>query len=305
MVCARIFSLRWVNAFFLAILISLPVLALTPKVHAEGDELVSAPLGTVVTNPVKIGRVYVPLPPGEWRLIGHNTERSQLGSIWARIVLANIQNGQLRDAAFIQTVLNLNHFYGYAFYRECGRNDIFFVKVFSNYDASDQDCWLVNHSAITVGKNAPKEYLEALDYLRSESVPIPSTMIVHWHRFANRSNFLNANFYRNPDADGIQASATVDWRSSEWNIGRVSNFPEKQKYLQRVREFGERWHALVKIGFEGKPPSLPEATSSMSVQPEVGADVGARLRQLQDLRDKNLITPSEYDERRQAILKTL
>ena len=47
------------------------------------------------------------------------------------------------------------------------------------------------------------------------------------------------------------------------------------------------------------------AAAAPSAQPPAAQDPEERLRRLKDLRDKGLITPEEYETKRQEILKGL
>ncbi len=53
------------------------------------------------------------------------------------------------------------------------------------------------------------------------------------------------------------------------------------------------------------PPPLPASVASFQPQLPAGSAVEKRLRNLNDLREKNLISPDEYETKRQQILTDL
>jgi hypothetical protein len=122
------------------------------------------------------------------------------------------------------------------------------------------------------------------------------------YRIADSYDFVTVRYFFNPEAKNLAPPVYSDWNSSDWHKDRIQNFPKKLAYFNNTKQWAASWLTEVKAGFNGKlavtrsHTPRPEPVSSGILSTE------NRLKQLDGLLEKKLITPQEYQERRKIIL---
>ena len=232
----------------------------------------------------------IPLPEGEWTLIGYGKWTNNNNTKFNQLFLAQINSNKLEK--FIEvTASDENHDWGYSEKPFCKRQDVLHLVKRVNSAGGNQDCWGINHWTMTLGNESSKFWEQGFKYLRSTNTEIPLTALVVGFNKANNRSSLIVNYGSNPELAGLAPSKQAHWSVNDWHKDRYYNDKAKVAYVNLLKSWGEKWDPKVNNGFKGK---LPE------VQPHAG-----RLAALQELLDSGAISQPAFDKKKQEILDSL
>lgn len=288
------------------------VFALAISFSAAAQPLDKAPVGTVYKDAAEVGRKQVPLPGGDWVLAAKESARTTGGSNVPlfRAILMQEKEGKLHKWVYINTNLDVG-VGGWTRDRAiCDRADVHHNASDRNYNAKDTECWIVNHYGQTLGANPSPVYTDFFKATDDKGRPATSLGISFF--IVKDFDFLTVLYNVNPELEGFEKTPTADWRGNPWHRDMTGTDAKKLEYISKLKLEGEGLLPLVKDGFRGrlKIPATspaPRVTSPASTQVDSlqEPDVVSRLRTLEDLLGKGLISREEFDTRRKAILDRL
>ena len=214
---------------FLRLLILLAALAVATSAGAQDELKLNQTYRDVIRLHFPAGKTQIPLPEGEWELLGLNDEIESQEAIkmWS-IYLARIEH----DTLVGEIIIRLNNDlwdYGWLSVGYCDRDNLWFKEVKANRD-SDVDCWAVQRVRIRPArwKGGRQQMLDSL-LSRDVNVEIPRTMILAIFYRATTDNFLRINYYFH-----------------RYPLGRPIVTRED------IKTWGQKWKPKVDAGFLGK-----------------------------------------------------
>ncbi len=215
---------------FLHFSIVLAMLAVAPSANGLDELKLNQTYRDVIRLHFPAGKTQIPLPEGNWELLGLNNEISGGGGdikMWS-IYLARIEH----DTLVGQIEIRLNNDlwdYGWLSVGYCDRDNLWFKEVKSNRD-SDVDCWAVQRVRIKPERwrEGRKQMLDNL-LSRNVNVTIPQNMIMGVFFRASEDNFLRIIYYFHP-------------------------YPLEGTPITRedIKTWGQKWKPKVDAGFLGK-----------------------------------------------------
>ena len=262
-------------------------------------------LGQTVESIFNFGHIQVPLPEGQWKIVGIRDYLNNQATRHAQAFLVLEGKSTYKTLLYVTTAMDFNT-NGYVVAKECERKDVHHVVKLANYSGREQNCWWVNHIAAYISdKNLKKKHYAALDkYLKTRGIKQPKNIVSVNYRVADISNFANIRFYFNPDAEDITPSNEAAWSTSDWHRDKIKQFPEKVIFVGRLKEWGANWHPKIVAGFNNKLGfSAPKAAKTPSTFNKKTGSVESRLKELKSLLDKGLLSKKEYDVKKQKILE--
>ena len=123
------------------------------------------PIGKVYSNSIQLWEKNIPLPEGEWKVIGRGGPGNSFNDPYFEILLLKeIGNKKLHSLLAITTESMINSYIGYLPNKSLKREDVHHIVVKNNEAGGAQHGWLINHirSSLDVKRTAQKE---AYDYL--------------------------------------------------------------------------------------------------------------------------------------------
>jgi len=216
-----------------------------------GASLHETPIGTKVSTKFELGRMQIPLPKGEWVLIG----RTELGSggLGFRVPIALVYLAQWKDGVLARAVVAETNLVespgGWTRDQNCDRVDMHHVVSDRNYNSKSQECWWINHFTQTLGANPPAHFRQAFDYMDANRISRPTTLIGVSYRLVRSFQYLHVRYNVNPDLEGIVQTRTMTWRENDWHRDLLQNDPKKVEYIRRQIAWGTEWFPRVKDGF--------------------------------------------------------
>ncbi len=220
-------------------------------------------VGTRISEAYAVGAKKVPLPPGDWTVIGTQIEKDGARGFHTTSMLAQIKNNQLQAA--VEIAINLpipkstgngkpksDAGEGWPTHQGCLREDIHFLKVAANVRLGEQDCWWVNHWRMhRIGLAASEHWKKSVKYLTDNKIFAPLDMIGVTYRLADKEHYLTVTYFVNPGFSNFESKNDVNWsiaawETSVWHPDQVKKDPKKSKYINDIIAWGKSWHPKVK-----------------------------------------------------------
>ncbi|MGE5539061.1 MAG: hypothetical protein ACM30I_10605 [Gemmatimonas sp.] len=243
--------IAWAGAFVLSTALGLTL--------AAAQEL---KVGEVYRTSVKLtdnmSGVWLPLPEGEWKLIGlgQTTNVTHQRFLNGRFVLWPLDPAR-RPRAFITFSVALEPSpTGWAKPEFCSRKDLHHVDPKDPRESvagGQIRCWGVWYANMWPAEKADPWLLDAYKWVGANTAGMPqTTMMAMFHR-GSGVKYLWVNYMFNPEAQEFPREAWVGW-----DRARIVSDKKKMRFVDRVREFGERLAPSVEKGFSGAPVAAGE-----------------------------------------------
>ena len=225
-------------------------------------------IGTRVANEISIGDKKIPLPEGDWTVIGTGIDRNNAEGYFVSEMLVQIRDKTVTGAVEIFSNLpvkggNPEGFFGavdsspqgWLTHRSCTRDDMHFLKVYSNIRRGEQDCWWINHWRMNrTGVAVTEHWMEAVKYLSDNDISAPLDMLGVSFRLANKMYYLTANYFFNAEVEGLKSTDDLHWsintwETSDWHPDKVRNDGKKREFIVKLIAWGNRWHGRIRESF--------------------------------------------------------
>ena len=127
---------------------------------------------------------------------------------------------------------------------------------------------------------------------------------------------LKVSYALPPENYGFPREQKYSNTESPWSVNNIDAFPKKKAFMQKAIAWAKSWKGLVDKGFANELRkeeviAHPKIAGSVARKPAMTTgslpkpsdpSIEGRLRKLQQLLDKKLISPDEFGEMRRKIL---
>jgi len=220
-----------------------------------------------VVDAFTIGGKRIPLPPGEWTVIGTGIEKDGERGFHSSSMLALIEKNQLLSAVEIATNIPIpkaaaggkpkdGRGEGWLTHQGCVRDDLHFLAVTANVRLGDQDCWWVNHWRMhRTGSGAAEHWQKAQKYLAENKIKAPLDMIGVTYRLANKDHYLTVTYFLSQQPSDFDDRNDVhwsiaSWETSVWHPDQVKKDPKRRQHIDKIIAWGKSWHPQIKKVFQ-------------------------------------------------------
>ena len=207
-------------------------------------------IGTKYRNNIQVGKngIKVPLPAGEWILVGSHVE--QISSNKGKklnlhyVSMLNVKGKTIKGAIrFLAPEKRVNP--GFPRSKFCERKDIHHIVNNGNYRKS-RDCWGVKHSGFNPWDKMPEYVSETYDWIKNNDIKMPGFMMSSIFDIIANNRFLEINYYFNPQTEGFsRPSRPTSWKNSKWHRLLIHKYPKRQSYVKRRIAWSKDWHKKV------------------------------------------------------------
>lgn len=208
------------------------------------------PIGKTFRDNIQLGNKTIPLPEGEWKVIGRSKEYGD-DKYFIVILINEIKDNILHDLVYIKVDTPQNKYTGYKVSKYCQRNDVLYVNAYKNVPLGHHDCWLINHYRLSFSaKNEATK--QAHNYLKDRNIITPNYMIQSWHFLTGKyggSKYAVVHYFYNPEYEGFDPAPPGDWATSPWHVLHINSDPNKVKYIEKIKKEGESLHNKFRVGF--------------------------------------------------------
>ena len=259
-------------------------------------------IGQIFRDAIVIGRnnAAVPLPPGEWRLVGQKQVYPFNKGRINRVVLAQTDDDTNKLSKLISVNLQWNSQGGYGWLTNSncylGEDDkwqLHLEKITNaDGDAGWIDCWKIDTWAMKRWSKWPDDdsWNQSFDYYKKNGIDTGNVAtIVHFRRTTPRQS-LRVSYGFNPQVDGDLTYS----QNRHWEKHRYARDEKRVDYIEGKKEWAERWRPKVADGILGKLQTSPASPK-----------IAERLARLQQLLDDGAISVDEYNAKKREILDEL
>lgn len=219
---------------------------MTPSLKARN------PVGKVYRDSIRLWERTIPLPEGEWKVIGRGG--SDYEHYFDILLLKEFETKKVHSLLRISVESMTNNYPGYLPNKYLERKGVHHVVVKNNAEGGAHDGWLIDHSplGISIDPNSNDRHREAYDYLLLNKITTPKFSIQTYHHFTGKyqkNKYLNVSYFIIPEGEGFETPSGSDWNTSEWHPLRIGNDPKKVAFIERLKTEGAIMHEKIRAGF--------------------------------------------------------
>ncbi len=198
-----------------------------------------------VREELKLPRMTVPLPPGDWRVSAVDEFRNSDNITLFRITLANIENGKLASWVEFETNVDAAE-QGWPYSPVCERKDLIYLEKRANYP-HEQDCrWLSHIVFEATSTYTPKKGVNIRQFAQNNNVEMPPVALQEGIRLSDKANFLNVLYLTNPAVFGIAPEYRTTWANSKWHKDLYSRDPKRVEAVNALERELEQFYEAVR-----------------------------------------------------------
>lgn len=256
-----------------------------------------AGLAATVRGAYEIAGKLVPLPPGQWTVVGETVEDDGSEPFVTR-ALARVEAGAVAGIAIVRAnAVGRNA--PLTAPRECSRDDIHLAYI--AYDTEvDGLCLFINHVVLSDAVAGPPVWLAARERLGAMGAVVTDTWLEVGIRARNRNHVVDVRYYFAPP-DFRTSLPTASWAGNRWSPERTFDDADRRAAIRRLGTWAIWVREAVELGLRGQIPdeALPPA---LWEGPDLGPRLTARhLAGLDALKAAGRIGEAEYRRQRRIV----
>ena len=199
----------------------------------------------------------IPLPTGDWIVVNARDYRSRNTSLnitfvpLREIILAQVdKNNQLVAAMVLVTNLDQRSWnYHAEFCKDLDNNFLYS----NSYGTALWQQRCTSLSSVPYLQSSSSEAKEVQQFYNSRGIKFPSNAIkVHISKFDQMGNMVRIEIFYFPNTYGLENPYTTNLESSPWSKNIVENDPIKVKFINGLKEWSEKYSALMLENFDGQ-----------------------------------------------------
>lgn len=241
----------------LAIWGALAALAWTSSVLADdGVQLGATYRGLVQFK--TYGSPQLPLPPGDWKLVGLDEVRDSMANI--RVlngVLVQVRTGTF-SGAVIFTVPDSSSRAGWNRPSSCDRKNILANFSVPERSSGSYDCLIIQPINVVRATTAGKSIAQLFDYLENNKFKKPITALSIAYNMTGSGAFLAANYLFNPDMEKVPPAGIA-----AWHLDRYKDDPKRAAHVEKMKAWAQQWRPQLADGLKGKLTAAPAIAASL------------------------------------------
>jgi hypothetical protein len=218
--------------------------------------------GQTYSGNIDIGGVQVPLPPGDWEVLGSSSTSAKFDGLGhntmadpgASVIVALGQFVSNRLRAY--TVVNYNaramsDGWTAGEEKQCRREFIHMARVFSDRQTA-KSCSYVNHTVFVLNEKSTPWWRQSVEYIKQKNMALPDVTLLSGTVVSDRANFVAVAYHFSPQAAGFGRPKQRTWSQSDWNKENAAQDPKRQAYVRSVIDWTEKSRPVVEAGLAGK-----------------------------------------------------
>ncbi|MFW5500465.1 MULTISPECIES: hypothetical protein [unclassified Maridesulfovibrio] len=208
------------------------------------------PVGKIYNDSIEFRGMSVPLPEGDWQVIGRGKADKRN---FDELVLTVIKENKPGKALLIARDTAKNKYTGYWPNKYLQRTNILFTEVTQNTMGKPLDGWLINHIRPGFGKKDSEAVRDAYEYMTANKLVLPGNFIESRHILTGKRikcRYLSYSYLINPETDGFEAPENAEWGASDWNVIKINGDPKKVAYIERFKKENAELHSKLRNAFD-------------------------------------------------------
>lgn len=219
--------------------------------------------GQTYSGNIDIGGVQVPLPAGQWTVLGFGREAGGIlkddrpvsdSGTMMHVALGPVGSEKFTGMVLLEYNERAGRGTGWNVTnaKTCSREDIHHAQVLMDKQLS-KVCQYVNHITWSgVGSNTSAWFKQAIASLTAQERAHPKVMIESGIVVSDRMNFLSMRYRFNPEVIGFPVARAANWSSSEWSQANVQADAKRQAFVKLIIDWTEKTRPAIEAGLAGK-----------------------------------------------------
>lgn len=213
-------------------------------ITAQGYPVEGAQVGSIYRGSFQTYGYEVPLPPGEWTLLSGAQTMPNLrpGNTGHDYELARIESNRLVEGMRIQALRSApSPGVGFARNIFCQDPGNLYVQVEALTADAHQSCWRI-YDVFTGGwldlaSDQDAVHAAGVRKLVDMGASFPQDLVTVAFFRAETWGALLVQYSFNPEHEGISSHPATNPRESDWYVGNVNRYPEKSRYLAKLKDW--------------------------------------------------------------------
>ena len=280
-------------------------------------------IGDKITNEIKFYKKYkFELPPGNWtvadRYIYH-----YYGFLSKGYILLKIKNKKAEELLFVGEQVIPSKWVGYMNpvindivfknkYDGCyERPEYYLLKYFRK--GSSFNCFWVYHLDTYKELFDPDDpelrgiYSQFKAWLRDNNTELPKVAVGSSHWYFSRlsgGKWFSIQHLMDPEAMGGPTNNFIDETNSEYHKNNISNYPEHEKFMNKVITLGAIRHKQFELEVKAKEHHKLDLNEYQKIKnkSDKNYEIISQLKKLKDLHDSGILTEDEFKKAKSKIL---
>jgi hypothetical protein len=240
--------------------------AISLAIPGKGDQdqnqtgLNEAMMGRVYTGSIPVSGFTLPLPEGNWAMLANSSIHYKDNSGMSYF-LGKIENKRLTGMVTVYALKAtppsvIDASWPMVNWSGCSRTNALFMSKEPPDNNGLDSCWYIyNFFTPNMEKWADRAVAmnsivrAAAGDLAAKGVTYPQDFIsVEFSRISNWG-FLYAIYMFSTEVEGMKSSEALAYPDSDWAPNNISRFPEKEAYLEKIKQWGNMFLPRIKEAF--------------------------------------------------------
>ena len=225
---------------------------------AHVDPIQTNPLGKTYQDILVLRNMTLPLPEGEWNVVGRGYVRDR---DFIQLCLEQDKGNKPHKIIVIKTTsidyaISRDRAYtGWNPSKLLKRQNLHHVVSHNNSNTYGIDGWYVGHYRPSFGKmkDKPDAIKEAYQHILDNKLLLPGNFIKIGHILKTSrnktNNMLTYDIFINPEAEGFPPPQNAEWGSSDWHVARIQEDSAKVAYIEKIIEKSKPFHSKLQKAF--------------------------------------------------------
>jgi hypothetical protein len=185
----------------------------------------AGPVGSVFHGYLSLNGKQVPLPAGEWVLVGDSYEvlpsvAGGAGDAVESVVLFQLSGSSVPAfVAIHRNAIGVDKGWGVA--AECSRTDLYAAIAYENSDTHGFCGFATYVLTATPSDGAALSWKQALDYARLHGLTLPDTWLMGGFRLSDARDLVDVRYHFDPALAGLPTRSAASWQDSDWAVARL------------------------------------------------------------------------------------
>ncbi len=196
----------------------------------------------------------------------------------------------------------------------CKRTNVYFIK--KKIGNKSYACWMVNHSRSDIAANEGF-WAKVREYEIANKLKTPDIFVYSQYEYSKGPKVWGAEYYYNPELDGVPKPKSLEWDTNEFHKQRVMNHPKHEEFLKKyisiTAGFVDAFNTTRKMkSSSALTLNASEYITNVSINTVDGASIKKEntstssltqeLKSLKELLDSGAITKEEFKKAKDKLL---
>ena len=196
----------------------------------------------------------------------------------------------------------------------CKRTNVYFIQ--KKIGNKRYACWMVNHSRSDIAANEGF-WAKVREYEIANKLKTPDIFVYSQYEYSKGPKVWGAEYYYNPELDGVPKPKSLEWDTNEFHKQRVMNHPKHEEFLKKyisiTAGFVDAFNTTRKIkSSSALTLNASEYITNVSINTGDGASskkektstssLTQELKSLKELLDSGAITEEEFKKAKDKLL---